>query len=312
MKRRLIIDTDPGIDDAQAIMLAAAHPDITIEALTVVAGNIGLEGTVANACTILDMLGLDVPVYPGCQSALVRPAAEDAAHVHGSDGLGDVGFPQSGRVKETTHAAVALVQLANASPRELTLVAIGPLTNLAVALKLDPQLPQKFKELIIMGGAIHGRGNASPAAEFNIYADPEAAHLVFETWPELTLFSWETTEAHAVAAAQLQEWLALDTPQARFFQQITANFIARVRREYKRETFIAADPLAMAVAVEPAIVTKMEKHYVAIELHGQHTRGQTVVDWRDRSGRRPQTNVVLEIDLGRYCELMSGALGDPK
>lgn len=312
MKRRLVIDTDPGIDDAQAIMLAAAHPDVTIEALTIVAGNIGLERTVANACTILDMLGLDIPIYPGCQSALVRPLAEDAAHVHGHDGLGDVGFPDSQRIKQATHAAVALVQLANESPNELTLVAIGPLTNLAVALKLDPQLPEKFKELIIMGGAIHGRGNASPTAEFNIYADPEAAHLVFATWQELTMFSWETTEAHAVSAAQLHEWLALDTPQARFFQQITANFIARVRREYNRDTFIAADPLAMAVAVEPSIVTKMEKHYVGVELHGQYTRGQTVVDWRDRSGRRPQTNIVLEVHLGRYCELMTLALGVSK
>ncbi len=164
--KRMIIDTDPGVDDAHAIMMALAHPDVKVEALTVVAGNVGLENTVANAKKILDTFAADVPVYAGSQQSLVLKA-ETAAYVHGEDGLGDAGIPDSHRETEAEPAAVALVRMANESPGEISLVAIGPLTNLAVALHLEPSLPLKFKELVIMGGAVDARGNTENlSAEF--------------------------------------------------------------------------------------------------------------------------------------------------
>ena len=217
---RFVIDTDPGVDDAHAIMMAFAHPEAQIEAITTVAGNVSLERTTANACTILDMLERDVPVYAGCDRPLVA-RTPDASHVHGKDGLGDSGYPPSERRVADEHAVCALVRLANESPGELTLVAIGPLTNLALATRLDPTLPERYKRLVAMGGAIRGTGNITPAAEFNVYADPEAAAIVFDAWPGLTLISWETTMAHGFTAEQAETLMAMDSPRAEFFRRIT-------------------------------------------------------------------------------------------
>lgn len=304
---RIIIDTDPGVDDAQAIMMAAAYPGVKIEALTVVGGNVGLARTTANACTIADLLGLHVPIYAGCGTPLVLQS-EDAAHVHGSDGLGDVRFMPSSRQVEAEHASLALVRMANQSPGELTLVTIGPLTNVAVALKLDPELPRKFKRLLVMGGAIRSLGNTSIlSAEFNIFADPEAAHVVFEAWPEFNLVDWETTMAHGWEADLLQKWTAMNTPKSRFFTSITAK-VRDYLRKAGRKTLYAADPLAMAVAIEPSIVMKSETHHVRVELNGRHTRGQTIVDWKDRSGEEANANIILEVNTERFFELMEQGL----
>ncbi len=305
---RMIIDTDPGVDDAHAIMMALAHPDVTVEALTVVAGNVGLQHTVANACKILDVFDLDIPVYAGCDSALI-PRSGDAAHVHGEDGLGDAGIPASGRRVEEEHASAALVRLANQSPGEITLVAIGPLTNLAVALKLDPDLPAKFKHLLIMGGAVHARGNTeNVSAEFNIYADPEAAHMVFESWPEVTVISWEATTDHAIPYETVQHWLGLDTPRSRFFMKISARVRTFIREVLGRTEMYGADGLAMAVALEPQIVRRAERHYLQVETAGQYSRGQTIVDWYDRSGQSGNAHIILEVDLDRFHQLMEMAL----
>ncbi len=304
---RFVIDTDPGVDDAHAIMMAFAHPEAQIEAITTVAGNVSLERTTANACTILDVLERDVPVYAGCDRPLVA-RSPDASHVHGADGLGDSGYPPSKRTVADEHAVHALVRLANESPGELTLVAIGPLTNLALATRLDPTLPEKYKRLVVMGGAIRGTGNITPAAEFNVYADPEAAAIVFDAWPGLTLISWETTMAHGFTAEQVETLMAMDSPRAEFFRRITRQTIESVHHALGRHELLAPDGLAMAVALEPDIVRKAETHYVQVELAGHHTRGQTTVDWFDQTGNEPNVNLVLEVDAERLWELMEAAV----
>jgi len=304
---RFVIDTDPGIDDAHAIMMAFAHPEAQIEAITTVAGNVSLERTTANACTILDVLGRDVPVYAGCSRALVAHTP-DASHVHGQDGLGDSGYPPSRRKVAGEHAVNALVRLANESPDELTLVALGPLTTLALATRLDPTLPTKYERLVVMGGAIRSTGIATPVAEFNAYTDPEAAAIVFEAWPGLTLISWETTMAHVLTAEQVETLMAMDSPRAEFFRRITQRKINFIHQSLGRQVLPAADVLAVAVAFEPGIVRKAETHYVQVELAGYHTRGQTVVDWNDQTGREPNAHLVLEVDTERFWELMQAAV----
>lgn len=303
----LVIDTDPGVDDAHAIMMAFAHPETQVEAITTVAGNVSLERTTANACTILDVLEENVPVHAGCDRALVA-TNPDARHVHGEDGLGDSGYPPSERQVADEHAVQALIRLASASPGEFTLVAIGPLTNLALATRLDPGLPERYKRLVVMGGAIRGVGNVTSTAEFNVYTDPEAAAIVFDAWPHVTLVSWETTLAHGLTAEQVAALMAVDSPRAAFFRRITRRTIEFLHRELGRRDFLAPDGLAVAVALEPDIVRQAETHHVRIELAGRHTRGQTVVDWHDRTGRRPNVDLVLEVDNKRFWELMQAAV----
>jgi purine nucleosidase len=304
---RFVIDTDPGVDDAHAIMMAFADPEAQVEAITTVAGNVSLERTTANACTILDVLEQHVPVYAGCSRPLVSPAS-DASHVHGQDGLGNSRYPPSKRKVDGEHAVNALVRLANASPGELTLVTIGPLTNVALATRLDPALPSKYKRLIAMGGAIRGTGIVTSVAEFNAYTDPEAVAIVFDTWPGLTLISWETTMAHAFTAEQVETLMAMDSPRAEFFRRITQWKINFIHQSMGRQVLPTADGLAVAVALEPDIVRKAEAHYVQIELAGHYTRGQTVVDWNDQTGQEPNANLVLEVDTERFWELMQAAV----
>ena len=306
--KRLIIDTDPGVDDAHAILLTLAHPDVQVEAITTVNGNVNIDLTTSNALKILDAAGKDIPVYRGCDRPLVNRHVH-AAYVHGEDGLGDCNIPSSKRPVQSEHAVHALVRLANENLGELTLVAIGPLTNLAVALSLDPDLPQKFKRLVIMGGAIYGRGNTETVtSEFNIHTDPEAAHIVFSAWPMLTLLSWETTLAHAFTRDVLDRFFNLGSPRAKFFHDTNQKMLSFVQTRLGQNVLFAPDGLALAAAVEPEIVTKAETRYVSIELHGAQTRGQTVVDWYGRTQQTPNTEIILEVDQQRFIQLMENGL----
>jgi purine nucleosidase len=304
---RLVIDTDPGVDDAHALMAALAHPGARIDALTTVVGNVPLECTTANACAIADAMDADVPIFAGCAHPLIGPPSH-ATEFHGGDGLGDSGLPRSTREVEREHGVCALMRLANEAPGERTLVAIGPLTNVALATRLDPELPRKYANLVVMGGAIRGMGNATPAAEFNIRADPEAAAIVFGGWPGLTLVSWETTMAHPFTPSQVEALLAVDTPRGEFFRRISQNTLAFVERFLNQRLMLEPDLLAAAVALEPSLVDHAKSHYVDIELAGEKTRGQTTVDWFDRTGETANARLVLELNTERVWEMMMAAL----
>jgi purine nucleosidase len=305
--KRLIIDTDPGVDDAHAILLALAHPDVQVEAITTVNGNVDVDLTTANALKILDVAEKDIPVYRGCDRPLIsRPA--NAAHVHGPDGLGDCSIPFSRKRPQQEHAVQALVRLANENPGELTLAAIGPLTNLAVALSLDPDLPAKFKQLVIMGGAIYSKGNAGITAEFNIHTDPEAAHIVFSSWPMLKLLSWETTLAHAFTPEILDRFFSLGTPRARFFRDTNQKILGFIRERLGQDMLFSPDGLAVAAAIEPNIVTRAEKKHMSVELHGSQTRGQTVIDWFGITEQPPNVEIIHEVDQERFIQLMENGL----
>ncbi len=306
MTMKLLIDTDPGVDDALAILMAHAGADVL--AMTIAAGNVGLRHTVANALKLIEVLGVDTPVHPGCEHPLVLPAA-DAAFVHGADGFGDTGYDAPKRRAADEHAALAILRLSHEHAGELTLIALGPLTNLALALRLDPGLPNRVKRLLIMGGAVNGRGNTHLVpTEFNIGFDPEAAHVVFSNWPMFELVDWEATLHHGLDYAEFDRWLEADTDQARFYAAISR----RTRtwaREHGRVRLLSADALAMAVALDPGIVTEVEEHHVGIELTGALTRGATVVDWEDRIGKPANARIVLGVDQARFESLVRGSLG---
>lgn len=302
----LIIDTDPGVDDALALMMAHAHAEVL--ALTIAAGNVGIDHTVRNALTLMDLLGADTPVHPGCRVPLVRAPSEDAARVHGADGFGDVGFPEPERRAQPEAAAPALVRLSAAHPGA-TLVALGPLTNLALALRLDPALPSRIGRLVVMGGAVNGHGNTlSTPAEFNIGFDPEAAHVVFEAFPMLELVDWEAALRHAFDGDAFDLWLDQGDQRADFQRRIGA--VSRAWNvQHGRTGVIAADALAMAVALDPGSVLRAEARPVAIELQGGLTRGATVVDWEGRGGRAANARIVFDVDRPRFEAMVMRALG---
>ncbi len=303
---RVVIDTDPGVDDAHAIMLAFAHPETQVEALTVVAGNVGVQQATTNALVVLELLGKDAPVFVGCPDALVWPTPHRATS-HGADGLGDCGYPLPSRRVASEHAVNALVRMANELPGELTLVAIGPLTNLALAVSLDPKLHQKYKRLVILGGAVRATGNSwNPAVEFNFYVDPEAAAIILRRWPGVFLVPWETVMDHGLSPDQVEELCSMGTAKAEFFR-------CSIRDRYLKQIpglkmLLEPDPLAMVVALEPELISRSEAHHIEIELGGKQTRGQVVVDWFDVTGQPPNANLVLEINRDRFFEMMKHSL----
>ena len=303
----LLIDTDPGVDDALALLMAFNDPHHEVIGLTIAAGNVGLDHTVRNALKLCEVAGRnDVPVFAGCSDPLVH-ASVDAAHVHGVDGFGDVGFAPAARQAEAEHAALAILRLSHVHAGELLLVALGPLTNLALALKLDPTLPQRVKRFVVMGGAITAHGNITPAAEFNIGFDPEAAHIVFDAFSRLELVDWEATLAHGLPHQEVAQWLVADSPRARFYEQIS-----RKTRLWSQDSrgghWYAADALAMAYALRPEAATRLESRPIVVELSGRFTRGATVVDWNRQDGAPDNAHLLMGYEQTMFQALVRGAL----
>ena len=305
-KLQLLIDTDPGVDDALAILMAHAHADVV--GLTIAAGNVGIEHTTRNALKLMEVLGRNTPVFAGCSTPLVR-SAEDAGFVHGADGFGDTGFAEPSLRASDENAASAIVRLARENPGALTLVALAPLTNVALALRLDPALPTRIRRLVVMGGAVNGRGNTERVpAEFNIGFDPEAAQVVFSEWPQFDLVDWEACLRHTLDFSRVEAMLAEGDERAHFYAAISRKARA-FNRARGRPGVVAADALAMAVALDPGLVLRAGTHHVGVETIGTLTRGATVVDWEDRQRRPANVRIVLDVDQHRFEGLVAHALG---
>lgn len=306
----LLIDTDPGVDDALALLMAFDAPRHEVVALTIAAGNVGLAHTVANALKLCDVAGVDIPVFAGCDAPLLH-AAPDASYVHGRDGFGDIGYAPAAKRAEAEHAALAIVRLSHVHAGRLVVCMLGPLTNLAVALKLDPTLPQRIGRMVVMGGAVTGQGNTTPTAEFNIGFDPEAAWVVFEAFAAagkvVEVADWEAVIRHGFLHTDVEAWLRADHPRARFYEAIS-----RKTREWsaglRGERWHAADALAMALVVAPEHATTLERRPLRIELNGAETRGATVVDWGRRSGRADNAELLMAYDQAAFETLIRRAL----
>ena len=303
----LLIDTDPGVDDALALLMAFDDPAHRVVGLTIAAGNVGLAHTVANALKLCEVAGVDVPVHPGCPVPLVHAAA-DAAFVHGEDGFGDIGYAPAARTAETEHAVLAILRHAREQEGRLVLVALGPLTNLALAVRLDPQLPSRVARLVVMGGAVTGQGNTTVPAEFNIGFDPEAARIVFEAFPRFDLVDWEAVLRHGFEHAGFERWLAEGDERARFYDAISARTRAWAG-DRRGHLWHAADALAMAVALAPDDGVRAELRHVSVETEGRLTRGATVVDWQRRGGGEANARIHLDIDQAAFERRIQRALG---
>ncbi len=305
---RYIIDTDTGSDDAVALVMAANHPEVEIEAVTVVAGNVPLDQGVQNALYTLELCGCKVPFYQGFAKPLFR-SLETAQNVLGDDGMGDIGLPLSGRKPDEGHAVNELCARLMKEAEEIVLVTLGPLTNIAAALQLEPSITERVKECVIMGGTGSGPGNITPVAEFNIWVDPEAAKIVFESGMRLKMVGWEIATKFAHFNDEDSERLrAVGTPLARFCVDIQKTLIKFASKLSGVRGFDMPDPIAMAVALDPGIVLESEIRHIAIATD-ELCRGQTVVDQLDVTGKAPNVEVVTKVSRERFLEMLFRAVG---
>lgn len=272
------VDTDPGVDDAWALLMMMASAQARVVGISVVGGNVGLEHTLANALRVVERSPYPIPVYSGAARPLIG-GLPDAGFVHGNDGFGDSNLPAAPIQVEALPAALALIEASRQFAGKLNVLALGPLTNLALACALDPDLPSRCARFVVMGGAVGAFGNTRvPSAEFNIGFDPEAAAMVSTRWPGMELVDWELTMAVAPMAAEVDRWLGQSTPTARWMHSITRSTASFIHGNgYQNWTW--ADPLAALVALNPAAVSQWTHAPIEIALATGPTRGQTVVDW---------------------------------
>jgi len=305
--RRFLIDTDTASDDAVALVMALNHPDVRIEAITVVAGNVSLKQGVQNALYTVERCGKQVPVYEGLEKPLLRPL-ETAQYVHGQDGMGDIGLPLSGRRPADGHAVNVIIDTIRRFVGEITLVTLGPLTNVAVALLRDPSTASKVEKCVIMGGIGFGHGNVVLAAEYNVWVDPEAAKIVFESDLPIVMVGWDVSQRFATFNDEEAEKIRSVSPLGQFCVDIQRCLREFGMNELKLVGFDLPDPIAMAVALDPKVATVTKRLHVAVETRSELTRGATVVDHLGITGQEPNAEVVLEASRERFLRVLYDAV----
>ena len=304
--RRLWIDTDTASDDAVAIVMALKHPTTEVAGMSVVIGNVPVALGVQNALYTAELCGKRIPVHAGAEMPLVRPFAT-AQHVHGADGMGDIGLPLTGRAATSSDAVHEMIEAFRREPGELELVALGPLTNLALAIRIEPQFARWVKRCVIMGGTGVLPGNATPLAEFNWWIDPEAVHIVLESGMQVEMVGWDVSLADAVIDTELADELRGLGPLGAFSIDIQTSLRRFIQEVTGRTGFDWPDPIAMAVALEPDIVTSEAHRRVEVSLGLGHERGQTIVDHLDNTKREPNCRVVYRVDRQRFIDLARAA-----
>ena len=320
MPRDFLIDTDVASDDAVALIMALRAPDVRVVAITTVAGNVEVRQATQNALYTVELCGAKVPVYRGADKPLLRPH-QNATWFHGSDGLGDHNYPATHQSPGALHAVDAMIEAIEANPG-LVLVTLGPLTNVALALSKRPTIAAKVSRCVVMGGAPCCEGNVTPAAEYNIWVDPEAARMVLLSGLPVELVGWHLSRGEAVLheadIARIQEF---NNERARF--AIECN--SRARQAYMEQTgedgISLPDPVAMSIALDPTVGTQWSAHHVDIETHSELTRGMTLVDrlhvaaddrnqdvWSHVLSKGHNANVCWTIETRRWKECLFSAL----
>jgi purine nucleosidase len=320
MSRVFLIDTDTASDDAVALIMALCTPDVRVAAITTVAGNVDVEQATRNALYTAELCKASVPVYAGAEKPLLR-AHQSADWFHGRDGLGDHGYPPARRTAEEPHAVDAIIETIEANPG-LVLVTLGPLTNVALALAKRPNIAAQVGRCVVMGGAPCCEGNVTPAAEYNIWCDPEAARVVLRSGLPVELIGWQLCRGDAALnPGDIDFVLGLNTRLARF--AIECN--SRAQQAYFEQTgeqgISLPDPVAMSIALEPPIGLRWSEHYVDIETTSDLTRGMTVVDrlnvaansrnqgvWAPLLDKGPNARVCWQIETKRWKALLYSTL----
>jgi purine nucleosidase len=305
-ERSLVIDTDTASDDAVALLMAARTPGVVIRAVTTVAGNVPLPLATRNALVTLEFAGAgDVPVHEGRSGPLLRPL-QTAQFVHGENGMGGVEFADPARSAEAAHAVDALRTIATDEPGRHTLVTLGPLSNIATALLIDPMFLTRFEHVYLMAGAFDGVGNIHPVGEYNVWTDPEAARIVMDAPGDKTYIGWDMSRRFAVVTPREQAALRGCGRFGSFVVDINASVDEFCRLESGLAGFDLPDPLAMAVAIDPTVVTGDDRCHVTVGVD-ETSRGGTFVDHRLMDSPAPNAIVVRVVDDAKFHAILLAA-----
>jgi purine nucleosidase len=316
----ILIDTDTASDDAVALIMALRSESARVVAITTVAGNVGVSQATKNALYTAELCGAGTPVYQGAEKPLARSLAT-AEWFHGADGLGDHGYPAPRRSAEKQYAVEAIIASIRSNPG-LTLVTLGPLTNVALALAQAPDLARNVGRTVIMGGAPCCEGNVTPAAEYNMWVDPEAARMVFRSGLPIEMVGWQLCRGAAVVGpADIEHINKIGTALAHFAVECNSTARKAYRAQTGEDGISLPDPVAMSIALDPSIGSESTQHYVDIETASELTRGMTVVDrlgvsgdernrttWAELHAGAPKAKVYWAIHTARWKQALYAAL----
>ena len=302
MPKKILLDTDPGIDDSLAILLALASPEVSLEGISVVHGNCSLEQAVTNGLSVLELAhAADIPLAKGCELPLVQPSLL-APETHGNTGLGYAKIPEPETKPIGPHGSDFLVEQIMSHPGEMTLVAIGPLTNLALAIRHEPRIVGALKELVIMGGAIRYEGNTTPLAEFNTFVDPHAAHIVYHAGIPTTLVPLDVTYQCVLLASDVERLLKIESPIPLFIKAAT-DFYMEYHDSYQGiQGCVINDPLALALTFAPELCDYQELP-VDVDISGGVSLGKTFADFYNYEKKPANMKVALGVRPRDFIEL---------
>jgi purine nucleosidase len=301
MPKQILIDTDPGIDDILAILLALASPELELKGISVVVGNCTVDQGVENALGLLELLNRRIPVARGADRPLIQPTLT-APETHGASGVGYARLPLSTHSPIRQRAAEFIIEQVLSAPGQICLVCIGPLTNLALALRLEPAILSAIPEVIVMGGAIRHPGNTTPQAEFNVYCDPHAAHIVFHSGLPVTLVPLDVTYQVILTRQDVERLLKIPSPISRVIADAT-RFYMEFHDEYQDiQGCVINDPLALALAFAPELVD-LHSLYVDVDISGGVSLGNTFADFYHLTKRAPNLRVALGVRAQDFMAL---------
>lgn len=305
---RIIIDTDPGIDDAFAFLLALASPEIKLEALTTTQGNVTLEKATRNALAVLELAHAShIPVVSGSVLPLVQPLRA-SAYIHGESGIGNSHLPEPETKAVAKHAVDYLIERILAEPGEQSIFPIGPLTNIAMAIRKEPQFAKAVKELVIMGGAILEHGNVTPLAEFNIYVDPHAAYIVFHSGIPITLIPLDVTHKCLLKLEHIECLMKIDSPIARFIRDAVEVYL-KASFELGFAGSAMHDPLTLATIIAPELLT-LKEYYVDVDISGGVSMGKTFADFHNLLKKPANMKVAMNVRGDDFIELFVQRMED--
>ncbi|MCC6615111.1 MAG: nucleoside hydrolase [Anaerolineae bacterium] len=303
--RKIILDCDPGHDDAIAILLAANNPAIDLLGVTVVAGNQTLDKTLVNALNVCQYLGLDVPVYKGCGLPMIREQLI-APSIHGESGLDGPHFDALTKQPEVQHAVNYIVDTLMASDGDITMVTTGPTTNLAMAMRLNPDIVPKIREIVLMGGT-YQLGNMSPAAEFNILADGDAAHVVFSAGRKLTMVGLDVTRKVLCLPSIVERMGQIDNRAAKLFVDLMTFFNKTQKEVFGWDGGPLHDPVTIGFLLDPTLLT-LRECFTQIDIRSEQSYGRTNCDIFNIMKRPPNSAVAMDIDVAKFWDLIEAGI----